>query len=307
MLKDFGADLKQLREAKSISLAEISAQTRINTKFLTLMESGVFDFQPDTYMRAFLKEYARCVDVPENVILTDYEKAKSGFYVKKSGKKEEPSISIKPVSIKPVMEVPEKPAETKPLPETKSAPKEKKESWPEIRKRVDDDRPKEFTNKTLTQKVLLGLLIVIIILGIIYLISYLNGSDDEKNSTVKPKSFSEISEDYENKIKGKQEDTNKVKDDSLSAIVNDSLKLTIFTQKDVRIKVYVDEKRTVEDMIPAKDSMTISAKQQFRFSASANASIDLFLNGKHLKKPSGLSSSTSIKNLVINKDGIVSE
>jgi cytoskeletal protein RodZ len=71
MLKDFGADLRHLREVKSISLAEISAQTRINTKFLTLMESGVFDFQPDTYMRAFLKEYARCVAVPENVILTD--------------------------------------------------------------------------------------------------------------------------------------------------------------------------------------------------------------------------------------------
>ncbi len=302
MLKDFGADLRHLREVKSISLAEISAQTRINTKFLTLMESGVFDFQPDTYMRAFLKEYARCVDVPENVILTDYEKAKSGFYVKKSGKKEEPSISIKPVT-----EVPEKPVETKPLPETKSAPKEKKEGWPEIRKRDNDDRQKEFTNKTLTQKLLLGLLIVIIILGIIYLISYLNGSDDERNSSVKPKSFSEISEDYENKIKGKQEDTNKVKEDTLSTIVNDSLKLTIITQKDVRIKVYIDEKRTVEEIIPANDSMTISAKQQFRFSASANASVDLFLNGKHLKKPSGLSGSTSIKNLVINKDGIQSE
>lgn len=301
MLKDFGADLKHLREVKSISLAEISAQTRINTKFLTLMESGVFDFQPDTYMRAFLKEYARCVDVPENVILTDYEKAKSGFYVKKSGKKEEPSISIKPV-----MDVPDKPKETRNLPETKSEPKEKTEGWPEIRKREDDEKPKEFTNKTLTQKILLGLLIVIIILGIIYLIDYLNSSD-EKSSNVKPKSFSEISDDYEKKIRGKQEDTTAVKEDSLSATEKDSLKLTIVTQKDVRIKVYVDEKRTVEDIIPANDSMTISAKQQFRFSASANASVDLFLNGKHLKKPSGLSSSTSIKNLVINKDGIQSE
>jgi cytoskeletal protein RodZ len=302
MLKDFGADLRNLREVNGISLAEISAQTRINTKFLTLMESGVFDFQPETYMRAFLKEYARCVAVPENVILTDYEKAKSGFYVKKSGKKEEPSISIKPV-----MEGAEKPAEIRPVPETKSAPKEKKEGWPEIRKRDEDDSSKEFANKTLTQKILLGLLIVIIILGIIYLIDYLNGSDDDKSSNVKPKSFSEISEDYENKIKGKQEDTTTVKEDTLSTTVNDSLKLTIVTQKDVRIKVYVDEKRTVEDMIPAKDSMIISAKQQFRFSASANASVDLFLNGMHLKKPSGLSGSTSIKNLVINKDGIVSE
>ena len=61
MLKEFGKDLKSLREAQNITIAEISAQTRINIKFLNLMESGIFNFQPETYIRAFLKEYARSV------------------------------------------------------------------------------------------------------------------------------------------------------------------------------------------------------------------------------------------------------
>jgi len=308
MLKDFAHDLKGLREAQNITIAEISAQTRINPKFLNMMEAGIFDFQPETYIRSFLKEYAKSIGESENAVLTDYEKAKSGFYVRKSssgGKKDEPSISIKPVTEAPIQQ-----QETPQKKEEKPVQVERKETWPppEIRKKDEyDDNGKEFSNKTWTQKVLLGLLIIVIVAGIIYLIDYLSKSGDESNTNVKPKSFSEISEDYENKIKGKKQDTNETKQDSLANIVNDSLKLTIITFKDVRIKVYVDEKRIVEDIIPAKDSMTISAKEQFRFSASANASIDLYLNGKKLKKPSELSGSTSIKNLVINKEGIVNE
>ncbi len=308
MLKEFGQDLKSLRESQNISVAEISAQTRINPKFINMMESGVFNFQPETYIRAFLKEYARCVDVSENILLTDYEKAKSGFYVRKSTT---PKQEDKPLSIKPVVESSDA---SEPKTEEKPVPKEKqssppKENWPppEIRRRDHDEDSKEFSNKTLTQKILLGLLILVIIAGIIYLIDYLTNSGNDNTSNVKPKSFSEISEDYENKIKGnKNKETKQLEEDSLKSVKIDSLKLSIVASKDVRIKVYVDEKRLVEDVIAAKDTMVIAAKDQFRFSASANSSVDLYLNGKHLKKPSSVTGS-SIKNIVINKDGIVNE
>jgi cytoskeletal protein RodZ len=307
MLKEFGRDLKSLREAQNITIAEISAQTRINIKFLNLMESGIFNFQPETYIRAFLKEYARCVGVSENVLLTDYEKAKSGFYLPKSQRKDDTPLSIKPVTETP-------PTRDKPVPKEKTSGEERKpgikrDDWPppEIRRKESDDGSKEFSNKTLTQKILLGLMIIIIVLGIIYLIDYLNSSGDENSSNVKPKSFSEMSEDYENKIKGmKTADTNTVKNDSANVTANDSLKLSVIASKEVRIKVYIDEKRMVEDVIPAEDTMVIAAKKQFRFSASANSSVDLYLNGERLRKPSSLSGST-IKNLIINKDGIVNE
>jgi hypothetical protein len=162
-------------------------------------------------------------------------------------------------------------------------------------------------NRAITRKVLLVLMIIIIIIGIIYLIDYLNSSGDESTSDIKPKSFSEMSEDYENKIKSmKKIDSNNVKKDSTNAAAGDSLWLAVVTSKDVRIKVYIDEKRMLEDVIPAKDTVFLSAKKQFRFSATANSSIDLYLNGKYMKKPYG-SSGSSIKNLIINKDGIVNE
>src|SRR5258706_14377054 len=89
MLKDFGSDLKKMREAKGISLAEISAETRINPKFLNLIESGVFNFQPETYVRAFLKEYARAIRDNESRLLMDYDKAKSGYYARRTEIKSE--------------------------------------------------------------------------------------------------------------------------------------------------------------------------------------------------------------------------
>lgn len=310
MLKEFGKDLKGLREAQNITIAEISAQTRINIKFLNQMEAGIFNFQPETYIRAFLKEYARCVGVSENVLLTDYEKAKSGFYLPKSQKKEETPLTIKPVTETP--STGEEPAskakgEKSSGEEKKSVPK--RDNWPppEIRRRSRVEDSKEFSNKTLIQRVLLGLVIIVIILGIIYLIDYLNSSGDENTSSIQPKSFSEMSEDYENKIKGmKSADSNIVEEDSTNTAANDSLELGVVTSKNVRIKVYIDEKRMFEDVIPAKDTIFISAKKQFRFSATGNSSIDLYLNGKYMKRPYG-SSGSSIKNLIINKDGIVNE
>jgi cytoskeletal protein RodZ len=309
MLRDFGQDLKDRRESHNITIAEISAQTRINTKFLNLMEAGVFDFQPETYIRAFLKEYAKCLGESENVILTDYEKAKAGFYVRKSsagesGKEESPH-SIKPVSESKESERGESKGFTQ-----KDGPSDRRtEDWPppEIRKKAADDKQKELSNKSLTRKILIGLLIILLIIAIYYLVDYLNNSGNNSTSNVKPKSFSEMSEDYENKIKGmKSSDTNSTIEDSAKTVTGDSLELGIVASKDVRIKVYVDEKKLIEDVIPAKDTMFIYAKQQFRFSASANSSVDIYLNGKYLRKPSWLSGS-SIKNLVINKDGFVNE
>lgn len=84
MLKAFGNDLKLLRESKGITIAEIAAQTRINPKFLISLEAGIFDFQPETYIRAFIKAYARGIDINENYLLTEYDKAKAGFYQPKN-------------------------------------------------------------------------------------------------------------------------------------------------------------------------------------------------------------------------------
>jgi len=303
-LKDFGEDLKKLRESKGISIAEISSETRINPKFLNLLESGVFDFQPETYIRSFVKEYARAIGESENHLLNDYDKAKAGFYAKRTEKKTDSTEKISESDS--VHKTAEPPKERETVYRSQITEEDKVKPTPQYTffKEENELDKKTFSAKSWTQKILLGILILLVAAGVYYLINYLNVSKDKTRTDVKPKSFNEISDDYENKINGKKNQDSLSKE--TSSVKDDSLKLMIKALKDVRIKVYVDENKIVEDEISAKDSLQVKAKEQFRFSATGNSSIELYLNGRFLKKPSSLNG-MSIKNLVIKKDGIANQ
>ena len=57
-LEQFAEGLKQLRIEKQLTLLDISTETRINIKFLMAIENGQFYMLPQTYIRAFLREYS---------------------------------------------------------------------------------------------------------------------------------------------------------------------------------------------------------------------------------------------------------
>lgn len=297
MLREFGQDLKRLRELKGISLAEISAETRINPKFLTNIENGIFDFQPEAYIRSFIKAYAKAINENENHLLLDYDKAKGGFYARRKfaggdSKLFDDRINISVSEPEPTKQ-PEEPVYTESI----------KDDKPDYLKEEEAEEEKKFSERSITQKILLVILILLVAGGIYFLVDYLNSSG-QKKTDVKPKSFNEISSEYENRISGKKDSVSKM--DSLQNAASDSLRLMVKALKDITIKVYVDENKLVEEDLGEKDSLYISAKDQFRFSATGNQTVELYLNGKYLRKPASLSG-TSIKNLVINKDGIVTQ
>jgi len=72
-LQEFGASLREQREQKNISLADISAYTRINLRFLEAIETGKFSILPQTYIRAFLREYAAAAEIDPEVVLETFE------------------------------------------------------------------------------------------------------------------------------------------------------------------------------------------------------------------------------------------
>ncbi|MBI4429704.1 MAG: DUF4115 domain-containing protein [Ignavibacteriales bacterium] len=75
-LEEFGRELQKLRQERRVSLMDISSSTRINLKFLEAIEAGRFSVLPQTYIRAFLKEYADAVSAPVEEILKKYDKAR---------------------------------------------------------------------------------------------------------------------------------------------------------------------------------------------------------------------------------------
>jgi transcriptional regulator with XRE-family HTH domain len=78
MLDKYAEELREAREQKGISLQQMAAKTRIDIKFLEAIDDGNFSFLPELYVKAFLKQYAKVVDLNEKEILERYEDAKAG-------------------------------------------------------------------------------------------------------------------------------------------------------------------------------------------------------------------------------------
>ncbi|MCU0411276.1 MAG: helix-turn-helix domain-containing protein, partial [Bacteroidetes bacterium] len=72
-LLEFGSALKNRRVAQQVSLTDIAAETRINIRFLEAIERGDFHVLPQTYVRAFLREYALIVDLPAEEVMRQYD------------------------------------------------------------------------------------------------------------------------------------------------------------------------------------------------------------------------------------------
>jgi len=71
-MKEFGAQLKTTREEAGLSLEDVNDATRISMKNLRLIESGDFPSLPQTYVRAFVREYARAIGLDEEETLATY-------------------------------------------------------------------------------------------------------------------------------------------------------------------------------------------------------------------------------------------
>lgn len=72
----FGVRLKQEREKRKISLDDVSAATKISSRFLSAIESGRFDQLPGgIFNRGFVRAYARHLGLDDEQIVADYRHA----------------------------------------------------------------------------------------------------------------------------------------------------------------------------------------------------------------------------------------
>jgi len=85
MLKKYAEDLKLFRESKKITLLQIANETKIHISNLERIENGDFNFMPQPYIRAFLKQYIRCLGLDEKETLYNFDLAKSGKYQPQAG------------------------------------------------------------------------------------------------------------------------------------------------------------------------------------------------------------------------------
>jgi flagellar biosynthesis protein FlhG len=76
-----GPDLRRIREARGVTLRQISNITKIGTRFLEYIEADRFNFLPEAiYLRGFLKEYARTVNLDPRRVSEAYMKRLASGY-----------------------------------------------------------------------------------------------------------------------------------------------------------------------------------------------------------------------------------
>ena len=90
-MKEIGKLLRQAREDKGISLDEISKETKIQKRFLSLLEEGNFSsFSGEVYLKGALRNYAEAVGLKPSEIITLFdiykEKNLEGIYDRERGK-----------------------------------------------------------------------------------------------------------------------------------------------------------------------------------------------------------------------------
>jgi cytoskeletal protein RodZ len=81
-----GERLRDARMERNLTLRDISNKTRISEKFLEKIESGIFDFAPEPYVRAFIRSYARAVGLNPDEVIKQYDLEVSAFKTKKEEK-----------------------------------------------------------------------------------------------------------------------------------------------------------------------------------------------------------------------------
>ncbi len=68
-MESFSEELKKQREERKIRLSDVAVQTRISMKFLEAIEAGNFEILPETYIRAFIRDYAKAIGLdPDDTI-----------------------------------------------------------------------------------------------------------------------------------------------------------------------------------------------------------------------------------------------
>jgi hypothetical protein len=264
-IKKLADEFKSHREKKEISLQLIHNKTRIDTKYLKAIEEGNFDIMPQVYLRAFIKEYAKSIELDPEETLKKYEMAVAGTYGVEG----------------PVEESSEKHQK-----ETKTEKKTLVYTSENL-KGPEDAAPKSNNNRLLG---LAGAAAIVIAAIVIFI---WNGNSEPEIVKENP---------YENILEDKSQERFETPSQEISAPARlDSLSLKITTLDTSWIRILIDGSDEQEYIMPPNREKNFKATKEFKLLTGNAGGIVLYLNGKQLDfdNPRG-----AIRNLKINSDGV---
>jgi cytoskeletal protein RodZ len=257
MLNKFADELRSARLKKGISLQQMAAKTRIDIKFLEAIDNGNLGFLPELYVRAFIKQYAKVVDLDEQETIQRYENAKEGRLIEKDESKSllEQKIDIE----KPTQEVnKEEPVRTYTDVNTDKTPKEQDEKKKKLR--------------------MLAYAVGIIVVGVLIFIAFFNRSS---TIVVEEKPYEQVLEETKDRYLVEEEK----KESSIVPINSDSLFLQITNVDSLDsawVMIIYDDVKKEDFLLYPKRTKTVLAADNFQFTLGNSGVISLKLDNQVL-------------------------
>ena len=259
MLKIFTDELKKHREKAGISLQNVAAKTRIDIKFLEALEDGNFNFLPDIYVKAFIKQYAKVVGLDEDETLQKYILAKEGKQESVEKVKQEISAG------------------------EEEADKQKTKSNVEANKPakvfMDDSVSKngnEDDNKKQKQLIIGVSVIGVTLSALLVFFLFIKESND---IIIEEKPYEEVLQETPNRYI--EEENNQTTVETIEANIEDlTLTITNVDSTDSSwVLVIVDDKSIEDFLLLPKISKTIKANSNYYFTLGNSGVLKLILNG----------------------------
>ena len=268
MFQQLSEELVKAREEIRLTPEQVAVKIKMDLKFLLKMESGDYSFLPDLYIKAFLREYAKCVGLNEHALLQKYKSAKEG-----------------------------KPLEEKR--EEITTPKNEVPSAPTTPRLITDDHlqttyspEKKFS---FTSKQLIGISGGAVLLFAVLIYWFVLKKEADVIVTERPY------EEYIQENKERFEDETTQADSSLVSVVSDSLVLSITSKDSSWLKVVADDNKTKEYFLYPNTTVEIKALTKFSMTVGNPSVVKFTLNNQPLEfKPT----STRRQIIEITKDGI---
>jgi len=264
MLKKFTEELKEQREKAGITLQNVAAKTRIDIKFLEALEDGNFNFLPDIYVKAFIKQYAKIVGLDEEETLQKYILAKEG--------KEE---AVKKVKQENAGGQIEDTGEHKPKFDLKSGKTAKTFADANASKKSNED-----DKKKQQQLIIGGTVVGVILFVLLVFFLFINGGDD---IIVEEKPYEEVLQETPNRYI--EEENTQTTEETIAANIEElTLTITNVDSTDSSwVLVVVDDKSAEDFLLPPKISKTIKANNNFKFTLGNSGVVKLIFNNNTLE------------------------
>jgi len=275
--QEFADELKKSRESKELTIEQVSSKTKIDLKFLEAMELGDFAFLPEIYVKAFVKQYAKALDLDEEEMQKKYTAAKSGS-----------DLSEMEEKIPPVDSTNQK---------NESMPVKEK---PYVYDAVEMAKSNLKNSNNLDKgKLIIGsVIIILVVLAIVYF--FFTKSSKEIIVTEKP--IEQVIKENESRYKVNTpapKDTNS--SSTASSVKNDSLSLSISANDTSWIRIVADDS-VVDDFIMFPQSQkTVEANNNYKITFGNSGAIQLKLNNKKLDFEG---KNGKVKYVLINKRGL---